>query len=92
MAHSGALFALMGEAFETASNSHGSMAVAFNMDINYISSPSKGAILTAEARKISKMKKTATYEIKVTDNKDNRIASFQPLVYRKDKPLPFLES
>ena len=41
MAHGGALFALMDEAFETASNSHGTMAVALNMNITYLSSPAK---------------------------------------------------
>ncbi len=90
MAHGGALFALMDEAFEIASNSHGTMAVALNMNINYISSPAKCSCLTAEAKEISKTKKTATYEIRVTDSQDNLIASCQALVYRKDKPLPFL--
>ncbi|MCJ7495097.1 MAG: PaaI family thioesterase, partial [Deltaproteobacteria bacterium] len=33
LAHGGALFALIDEAFETASNSHGTMAVALNMNI-----------------------------------------------------------
>jgi len=35
-AHGGALFALIDEAFETASNSHGTMAVALNMNIGYL--------------------------------------------------------
>jgi len=34
MAHGGALFALIDEAFEIASNSHGTMAVALNMNVN----------------------------------------------------------
>jgi len=42
MAHGGALFALIDEAFETASNSHGTMAVALNMNITYIA-PLPGA-------------------------------------------------
>ena len=33
MIHGGAIFALIDEAFETASNSHGSLAVALNMNI-----------------------------------------------------------
>jgi acyl-CoA thioesterase len=37
MAHGGALFPLIDEAFETASNSHGTVAVALNMNITYIS-------------------------------------------------------
>jgi len=37
MAHGGALFALIDEAFETASNSHGTMAVALNLNTTYVS-------------------------------------------------------
>jgi acyl-CoA thioesterase len=91
MAHGGALFALIDESFEIASNSHGTMAVALNMNINYIASPAKGSYLTAEAKEFNRTKKTATYDIRVTDNKNNLIAACQALVYRQDKPLPFLE-
>ncbi|MEN6621296.1 MAG: hotdog fold thioesterase [Smithella sp.] len=91
MAHGGALFALIDEAFEIASNSHGTMAVALNMNINYISSPAKGSCLTAVAKEINGTKKTATYDIRVMDSQNNLIAACQSLVYRKDKPLPFLE-
>ena len=89
-AHGGALFALIDEAFETASNSHGTIAVALNMNISYLSSPSPGVTLTAEAREINLTKKTATYEIKVTETGGKLIASCQALVYRMEKPLPFL--
>lgn len=91
MAHGGALFALIDESFEIASNSHGTMAVALNMNINYISSPSKGSFLTAEAKEFNKTKKTASYDIRVTDGQNNLIAACQALVYRMNKPLPFLE-
>jgi acyl-CoA thioesterase len=90
MAHGGALFALIDEAFEIASNSHGLMAVALNMSISYISSPAKGSLLRAEAKELSKTDKTATYEIRVTDNNNGLIAACQALVYRKNQPLPFL--
>jgi acyl-CoA thioesterase len=92
MAHGGALFALMDEAFEIASNSHGTMAVALNMNSNYIATPVKGSHLTAEAKEFSKTRKTATYDIRVTDGQNNLIAVCQALVYRKDQKLPFLES
>jgi len=91
MAHGGALFAVIDEAFETASNSHGTVAVALNMNITYISSPSRGCKLIAEAREFSRTNKTASYDIKVFDDRDHLIASCQALVYRKGKPLPFLE-
>jgi acyl-CoA thioesterase len=91
MAHGGALFALIDEAFETASNSHGTMAVALNMNITYVSSPALGSRLTAEAKEFSRTNKTANYDIKVFDEKGQMIASCQALVYRKGTPLPFLK-
>jgi acyl-CoA thioesterase len=90
MAHGGALFALIDEAFETAGNSHGTVAVALNMNITYISAPSPDTKLTAEAREISRTPKTASYDIKVTDDQNNLIATCHALVYRKGTPLPFL--
>ena len=91
MAHGGALFALIDEAFETASNSHGTIAVALNMNITYISPPAPGSRLIAEAREFSKTQKTASYDIKVFDDQNNLICSCQALVYRKGETLPFLK-
>ncbi len=91
-AHGGALFALIDEAFETASNSHGTVAVALNLNITYLSSPSPGSKLTAEAREFSRTRKTANYDIKVSDDRGNLMVSCQALVYRRDDPLPFLNS
>lgn len=91
MAHGGAIFSLIDAAFEVASNSHGTMAVALNMNINYLASPTKGATLSAEAKEISKTKKTAVYDIRAVDNSGKLLASCQALVYRLEKLLPFLE-
>jgi len=91
MAHGGALFALIDEAFETASNSHGTLAVALNMNITYISPPSLTSRLIAEAREFSRTSRTAVYDIKLSDDQDRLIASCQALVYRKGVRLPFLE-
>ena len=89
-AHGGALFALIDEAFETASNSHGTVAVALNMNITYISSPTRECRLIAEAREFSRTQRTAVYDIKLFDDQNNLIASCEALVYRKGTPLPFL--
>lgn len=90
MAHGGALFALVDAAFETASNSHGTVAVALNMNITYIYPPSPESTLIAEAREFSRTQRTAVYDIKLFDGKKNLIASCEALVYRKGTPLPFL--
>ena len=90
MAHGGAIFSLIDAAFEVASNSHGTMAVALNMNITYLASPAKGSRLTAEAREINKTRRTAAYDIRATDDTGTLLATCQSLVYRLDKPLPFL--
>lgn len=89
MAHGAALFALIDEAFETAGNSHGTLAVALNMNVTFIMSPKPGSTLRAEAREISLTRKTASYDIKVHDERGNLIATCMALVYRKRQPLPF---
>jgi acyl-CoA thioesterase len=90
MAHGGAIFALIDEAFETAANSHGTVAVALNMNITYTAVAAPGARLRAEARELNRTRRTATYDIKVTDENQTLIAVCQSLVYRKKEKLPFL--
>lgn len=90
MAHGGAIFSLIDAAFEVASNSHGTMAVALSMNVHYLASPAKGSVLSAEAREINKTKRTAAYDIRATDDTGKLLATCQSLVYRLDKPLPFL--
>ena len=68
MAHGGAIFSLIDAAFELASNSHGTMAIALSMNINYLASPGKGTLLTAEAKEINRTKKTAAYDIRASDD------------------------
>jgi len=91
MAHGGALFALIDEAFETASNSHGTLAVALNMNVTFIASPKQGSTLRAEAREVSLTRKTASYNIDVRDELGGLIATCMALVYRKGQPLPFCD-
>jgi acyl-CoA thioesterase len=89
-AHGGALFALIDEAFETAGQTDGTIAVALNVNVTYVSSPDPGVRLRAEAKRVSHTKKTASYDIKVSDEKSNLIATCSALAYRTGKPIPFL--
>ena len=89
-AHGGALFALIDEAFETAGQTDGTVAVALNVNVTYVSSPKPGLQLRAEARRVSQTKKTASYDIKVTDRNGNLIALCQALAFDTGKPIPFL--
>ena len=91
-AHGGAIFALIDEAFETVSQTGGTVAVALNVNVTYVSSPEPGALLHAEAREVSRTKKIANYDIKVTDQDRQLIASCQALAYNTGKPIPFLKS
>jgi acyl-CoA thioesterase len=91
MVHGAAIFALIDEAFETASNSHGTVAVALSMSVNFLAAPSTDRNLIAEAREISRTRKTANYDIKVYDEQEQLIVTCQALVYRKGIALPFLE-
>ncbi|MGD2023949.1 MAG: hotdog fold thioesterase, partial [Desulfobacterales bacterium] len=57
-AHGGAVFALIDEAFETAGQTDGTIAVALNVNVTYVSSPEPGVKLRAEAQRVSQTKKT----------------------------------
>lgn len=91
-AHGGALFALIDEAFETAGQTDGTVAVALNVNVTYVSSPEPGTQLRAEAQRVSQTKKTASYDIKVTDQNGQIISICQALAFRTGKPIPFLET
>lgn len=91
MAHGGAIFSLVDEAFETASNSHGTVALALNVNISYLKSPSVGDIIYAEAREINKSNKISNYAIEVKNDRNELIAICQAMAYRKNEILPFVE-
>ncbi|MBI5444996.1 MAG: hotdog fold thioesterase [Deltaproteobacteria bacterium] len=88
--HGGAVFSLIDTAFETACNSHGTMALALNVNITYISATKPGDRLTAEAKEESRTPRTATYEVRVTRETGELVALAQALAYRKKELLPFL--
>lgn len=91
-AHGGALFAMIDEAFETASQTHGTIAVALNVNVTYIRPPERNETLTAEAREVSRTRKTAGYEIRVTNAEDDLVATCQALAYRTGKPVVFSDA
>jgi acyl-CoA thioesterase len=90
-AHGGALFALIDEAFETACQTHGTIAVALNVNVTYVRSPETDELLRAEAREVSKTRKTASYDIKVTNSEGDLVATCQALAYRTGKPVPWAD-
>lgn len=90
MAHGGAIFSLIDEAFEISSNSHEYAAVALNINVTYMKPPKKNTLLTAESKEINRTRRTASYHITVKDDQ-NLIAVCQALVYITDKAIPFLQ-
>ena len=51
--HAGAIFAPIDAAFETASQSGGTVAVALNVNVTYISTPDPGSQFRGTARRVS---------------------------------------
>ena len=88
-AHGGAIYGLIDEAFQTACQTHGAIAVALNVNVSYVTSPEPGVRLRAEARETSRSKKIAHYDITVTDENANLIATCRAIAFRTGKPIPF---
>jgi acyl-CoA thioesterase len=88
--HGGAVFSLIDGAFEAAANSHGTVAVALNVNVSYINPAMPGDTLIAQAKEFSKSRKISTYHIQVKNEKGVLIATCQAMAYRKKDPLPFL--
>jgi len=91
IAHGGAVFSLIDEAFEISSNSHGTVALALNMNMTYIKPAVKNSLLRAESKEVSRGRRTATYQITAEDS-EGLVAICQALVYRKDDEIQFLEA
>jgi len=83
----GAIFTLADFAFAAASNSHGTVAVAINVNITFMKAAQAGT-LWAEAREISKNYKLGSYTVEVKDDQGDLIALFQGMAYRKSEKIP----
>jgi acyl-CoA thioesterase len=89
MLHGGAVFSLLDEAFQLACNAHGEVAVALQLNINYLAPAAPGSRLLAEVDEVSATRKTALYTARVWQEGDGKeIARGQALAFRKGKPLP----
>jgi acyl-CoA thioesterase len=91
MVHGGAVFSLMDEAFQISCNSYGTVAVALNVNVTFHQPALEGCRLQAESKECHRSRKTATYQVRVTDQNNLLIATGQALAYRKKDPLPFLK-
>ncbi len=80
--HGAAIFSLADLVFAVASNSHGTVAVAVNASISFLKATSSGRLF-AEASEVSRNAKLASYTIRITNEQEQLIATFQGMVYRK---------
>ena len=79
----GAIFTLADFAFAVASNSHGQLALAVNVNITFLRGISEG-ILYATATEFDDPKRLGAYDVVITNEKEEIIARFNGLVYRKN--------
>jgi acyl-CoA thioesterase len=84
--HGGVIFTLADLACAAASNAEGQLTVLVSASIHYIKS-GKGGTLFAEAKKICSNAKLSSFEITISDDKAEIIASFQGLAYHKKSTL-----
>ena len=88
--HGAAIFSLVDAAFELAVNSHGTVAVALGVNMNYLNAPLPGESLRAEGREVNRSRKISACQITVTGGDGRLIATCQAMAYRKKDTLPFL--
>jgi len=81
--HGGALFTLADYAFAAASNAHGPVAVALNVNINFLKATTEGMTLTATAKEENLTRKTGLYRLEVRDESNQLVALAEGMVYRK---------
>ncbi|MBP2030654.1 acyl-CoA thioesterase [Methanohalophilus levihalophilus] len=82
----GAIFTLADLTFAAASNSHGTVAVAINVNISFTKAALEGT-LYAEAKETTRNPKISTYTITVTDDSGDIISIFEGMAYRKKQKL-----
>ena len=83
--HGGVVFSLADSTFAFASNTHGRLAVSVESNISIHQSSEVGDMLKATAKEIHLSHKLAKYEVSVTNQKSQLVATFSGTVYRKSK-------
>lgn len=81
-AHGGAVYSLADAVFAAASNAHGTTAVALETNTSYLAAVETGETLTATAEETHLGSRTAGYEVGVTDENGDRVATFRGRAYR----------
>ena len=85
IAHGGITYSLADSALAFACNSQGKKAVSIETSISHLQAVNVGDILTAKAAETSRGNKIATYNIEVTNQKNDVVALFKGMVYRRSE-------
>ena len=83
----GVIFTLADFVTGVASNSHGEMAVPINGHVNFLKGSRPGDVLTAEAQERFLHKRLGNYQVNVTNQLGELVATLETTVYRKDQKL-----
>ena len=84
-----AIFTLADLALAAAANSHGTLAFSLSSTITFLRSSGPGDTLYAEARERYTGRTTGYYQIDITNQRGDLIATFESSVFRKGDALPF---
>lgn len=86
----GAIFTLADLALAAAANSHGILALSTTSHITFLRSSGPGDTLYAEAKERYAGRRTGHYQVDVSNQQGDLIATFEATVYRKEEcKLPF---
>lgn len=85
----GAIFTLADLALAAAANSHGTLAFSLSSTITFLRSSGPSDTLYAEARERYTGRTTGYYQIDITNQRGDLIATFESSVFRKGDALPF---
>jgi len=83
LVHGAAIFSLADFAFAASANSYDYVAVALNATISFLKGVRSGT-LYAKAEEVSNTRKISVYSIKITNEKNELVATFQGTAYKKE--------
>ena len=76
-------------ALAAAANSHGTLAFSLSSSITFLRASGPGDTLYAEARERYIGRSTGCYQVDITNQNGDLIATFESSVFRKDQKVPF---
>lgn len=85
--HGGVTFAFADSALAFSSNNSGDAAVALNCVISFTKAGKEGDVFRAESKLVNNTRKTAIYDINITNQNEELIAKFVGTVYKIGKKV-----